>query len=62
MSVEDIPIEIVDDLNDLTGDDDVKVTEVQGPLVCVFCPLSDEDSCVHSNEVHSCYKSKISPS
>ena len=43
MNVEDIPIQIVDDLNDLTGDDDVKVTEVQAPPVCLFCPLSDED-------------------
>ena len=43
MNVEDIPIEIVDDLNDLTGHDDIRVTEVQGPPVCLFCPLSDED-------------------
>ena len=34
MNVEDIPIEIVDDLNDLTGDE-VMVTEVEEPpYVC----------------------------
>ena len=42
MNVEDIPIEIVDDFNDLTGDE-VMVTEVEEPPVCVFSPLSDED-------------------
>ena len=42
MNVEDIPIEIVDDFNDLTGDE-VMVTEVEEPPVCAFSPLSDED-------------------
>ena len=42
MNVEDIPIEIVDDLNDLTGDE-VMVTEVEEPPICLFSPLSDED-------------------
>ena len=42
MNVEDIPIEIVDDLNNLTGDE-VIVTEVEEPPICLFSPLLDED-------------------
>ena len=42
MDVLDIPIEIVDDLNDLNSVD-VTVTEVQGPPACFFTPLTDED-------------------
>ena len=42
MNVLDIPIEIVDDLNDLNSID-VTVTEVQGPPACFFTPLTDED-------------------
>ena len=42
MNVFDIPIEIVDDFNDISGVD-VTVTEVQGPPICLFTPLSDED-------------------
>ena len=42
MNVLDIPIEIVDDFSDLSSID-VTVTEVQGPPVCLFTPLSDED-------------------
>ena len=42
MNVEDIWIEILDDLNDLTGDE-VTVTEVEELPVCLFSPSSDED-------------------
>ena len=42
MNVDEIPIEIVDDLNDVS-DVDVTVTTVEVPPVCVFTPLNDEE-------------------
>ena len=41
MNINDIPIEIVDDLNDVS-DVDVMVTTVEAPPVCIFSPLNDE--------------------
>ena len=40
MDVNDIPIEIVDNLNDKS---DVTVTKVDPPPVCLFTPISDQD-------------------
>ena len=42
MNINDIPIEIVDDLNDVS-DVDVMVTTVEAPPVCIFSPLNDEE-------------------
>ena len=42
MNVDEIPIEIVDDLNYASGVD-VTVTQVEAPPVYLFTPISDED-------------------
>ena len=45
MNVNEVPIEIVDDLNNESGVD-VTITVVEEPPLCLFTPVSDEDHIV----------------
>ena len=60
MNVFDIPIEVVDDFNDISGVD-VTVMEVQGPPICLFTSLSDEDQVSMALKLNLVINSKSHP-
>ena len=60
MKLDDIPIEIVDDLNDVS-DVDVTVTTVKAPPVCVFSPRNDEECIIAALKFSLVINPKLHP-